>query len=251
MYTQESLKDLTVKELREILRGQGLTVSGTEQVLIDRILEAQTVKAGSADADQADGKSPTETSSESETPAEDESKAEGSGEEGTEGNAPPSEAATETSSESETPAEGDSTLNVDSQESAPNSDSSISDDSSVSGDENLSSSDPDSASNPNTPQPPSSHGADEGVAELETVDTSNSLFLYKPKSGQDIGVGGGVPGRGMIVRGDSPALDMYLGAYLEKTEVTEEEAEEHAATVLAEAEAAAAAAEVEAADKAE
>ena len=204
MYTEESLKAQTVKELRELCKDLNLVTTGVEQVLVDRILAHQAEEQAKADAVA------TGASSESEQP---------SGEENKEGE----EIAKEGESENGTEGSGSSESTDDA--SALIIDSSV--DSSVSGDESLSPavSSADSSTNPLSPQPPSLHGA-EGEPE-STVDTSNSLFLYKPKNGQDLMLGGGVPACGLIVRGGNERLDMYEGAYLIKTELTEEEAAAH------------------------
>jgi hypothetical protein len=206
MRTISELRDMAETEIAEILQKAGLEISGTGDELIARVLEHEKKAAEAEKNAQGPGDFVPPGSGDS---------AEGKN---TQGPAPvdsvpsvPVDSSTPVDSVPSVPV--DSSTPVDSVPSVPVGSASVSPTQ-------------DSASNTITPESPSSYGA----AKDETVRSPDSLHLYKPVNGQDLSIGGGIAARGVVVTGGSQVLDMYLGTYLDRTEITADEAKAHAAS---------------------
>jgi hypothetical protein len=192
MRTISELRDMAETEIAEILQKAGLEISGTGDELIARVLEHEKKAAEAEKNAQGPGDFVPPSSGDS---------AEGKN---TQGPAPV-DSVPSVPVDSSTPVDSVPSVPVDSASVSPTQDS---------------------ASNTITPKSPSSYGA----AKDETVRSPDSLHLYKPVNGQDLSIGGGIAARGVVVTGGSQVLDMYLGTYLDRTEITADEAKAHAAS---------------------
>ena len=196
MHTYASLKSRTVPQLRDLLRELELPVSGNEKTLIQRILDHQNAQssnpAGSDSA--AEGESSAsgaeQNAAEPKGEGEEETSAGGGQEEKAGESAPSGKEGGESEEEGK---EGKGELSTD----------------------------PTAASNSTTPQPPTSHGP-----HVSTVAVHAAPVLYRPVNGQTLSLAGGVPGRGVIYRGGSARMDMYVGVYLERIVLTPAQAAE-------------------------